>query len=495
MEVENISSAFFDGQKNGGDSLPTVQSPPPGNNNCSAGLGALYTLFPGAACTNGSLNGSNPSPAATVEVGETFDCMAGPPTRTVWYNFTATAANMWVCIEPTGTLVCGQTFGLRVYSYTGACPPPTGNAVGCKAYIAYSAQNVFNILNLTGLTIGNTYMIQVGQNPACGRYDFCIRIGVPSTCNTCGNVCGPLCTYAGPTAPTPTQITSSCTGYPLSPPMNQFDSQTNCFTFTAPNDSISLQQIVNSYCSPNTYSFTYNLYNSSCGLIQSGNVFTNNNITGLTPGVNYRICYSLQAACSWTGLMYPYVYTTSTVLPVELLYFDAYNAGGKIELYWSTASEINSYEFIVERTVDAQNFEEVARLRAAGNSSTTISYKAVDAKPVTGTAYYRLRQVDIDGTTYDSKLIAVKHLPACSDAHLFPNPAGDQSMLRLTATETAMGRLAIADALGRPVSEYEISLEKGLNFIPVDLTKLSKGIYSVRLFINEESTSLKLVRN
>jgi hypothetical protein len=491
-EVELIVP--IDGVQKFGDTLPTPLSPPPSNDNCSAGLGALYTLFPGAACTNGSLAGSGSSPAATVEVGETFGCMAGPPVRSVWYNFTATSANMWISIESTGATVCNQNFGLRVYNYSGVCPPASASEVGCKAYTTYGAANVFNLLNLTGLVVGNTYMVQVAQNPACGRYPFCIKLGVPTTCTTCGNLCGPMCQFAGPSAPTPTQITSTCTGYPLSPPMNQNDIQTNCFSFTAPNDSISLQMIVQSYCGGGMYFFDYTLYNTSCGVLQTGSIFTNNGVIGLTPGTNYRICYSFQTACSTIGQIYPYVYTTSTVLPVELLYFDAYSANNEIELFWSTASEINSDIFIVERTRDGIEFEEVTRMKAAGNSITTLNYKAVDKNPYAGLSYYRLRQVDFDGKTYDSKLVVAKHISSVTDVQLFPNPSKENALVKLVSEFATDGTLQVINSLGALVYDAPVSVQSGINFIPVNMAELPSGIYSVHLMLDGQLTALKLIR-
>ncbi|HEX5001826.1 MAG TPA: T9SS type A sorting domain-containing protein [Bacteroidia bacterium] len=478
-----------------GDSIPTPLSPPPSNDNCSAGLGALYTLFPGAACTAGSLNGSNPSPAATVEAGETFGCMAGPPTRTVWYNFTATATAMWVSIESTGAIVCSQNFGLRVYNYSGTCPPATGSEVGCKAYTAYSASNIFNLVNLTGLVIGNTYLIQVGQNPACGRYPFCIKIGVPTTCTTCGNVCGPMCTFAGPAAPTPTQITSSCTGYPLSPPMNEFDTQTNCFTFTAPNDSISLQMIVSSYCGGGMYSFNYTLYNTGCGVIQTGSIFTNNTITGLVPGTNYRICYTFQTACSTVGSIYPYVYTTSSVLPVELLYFDAWASGKQVDLYWSTGSEINSQEFVIEKTTDGSIFEEIAHIPAAGNSSVTNHYKATDTNPEDGVNYYRLKQVDYDGSFTYSKLIATNYLSSISGVQLLTNPANAFTTLKFIAENRTPVDIKITDAAGALIFKQTAAATKGINYVPIDVSGFSNGLYFVTVLTDNKQTVLKLAKN
>jgi hypothetical protein len=84
----------------------------------------------------------------------------------------------------------------------------------------------------------------------------------------------------------------------------------------------------------------------------------------------------------------------SNPLPVELLEFTAYCDGSATELRWSTATEQNSWFYSVERSVDAQTYEEVGSVPASGNSSTVLSYSFRDAFAVSGTSYYRLKQMD-----------------------------------------------------------------------------------------------------
>jgi len=484
---------LLNGDKNG--VLPTPSSlPPPSNDNCSDGLGPAYTLFPGAACLSGTLkNGNGNNTDATIEPGETTGCMTGPPTKTVWYNFTATSTDMWISTEQTGSFVCGLNFGIRVYPYSGVCPPPSGAAIDCKDYTGYSAGQIYNILNLTGLTIGQTYMVQIGNHPGCTRHDFCIQLGIPETCDNCSNVCGPICTFAGPTQPTTTTVTSTCTGYPYSPPLNEGDTRTSCFTFTAPNDSVSLQQVVSAYCSPNTYSFTYELFNSSCGSIQTGNVFTNNNITGLTPGVNYTICYSLEAACTWEGQYFPYLYTTATVLPVELLFFEAFVKDKSVDLFWATATELNALEYVVEKTSNGKDFSEVGRVKAAGNSSVTLNYKLRDPEPDPGLSFYRLKQIDYNGEYTYSKLVATKFIDRDIKYSIFPNPAQGQASLKFVSDTDSQHEIKIFDLKGDIILEKVCMAEKGLNFKTLDISELKQGYYTVQVLSGSHINYLKLI--
>jgi len=469
--------------------------PPPGNDNCSDGLNPPYVLSPNVGCTSGSLQPGGPPTAATIEAGETFGCNAGPPVKSVWYSFTATQANMWISVKQTSTpFVCSFNFGIRVYRYSGVCPPPSGNEVGCKTYTNYSADQIYNILNLTGLTAGTTYVVQVVQNPVCGFYDFCIALGTPTTCTTCSNPCGPVCQFAQATPPTPTQVITTCPGYRLSPPLNEFDVSTMCYTFTAINDTLNMQMIVYSYCSPNTFSFTYDLYSAACGLIQSGNVFANNMLTGLTVGANYRICYSVQAACTWDSLVYPYLYTTASALPIVLISFEAVAADDGVELFWATASETNCAEYVVERTVDAMEFQEVSHVRGAGNSTSVLNYNTRDNAPLETNNYYRLKQIDYDGSFTYSRLIAARFWNSSSNLFIIPNPALNQALVKFTATGNYSTILKLTDMRGNVILNTKFNSQNGLNVYPVNLSELPKGIYTVQVISDEQSTTAKLVK-
>ncbi|MFI5218699.1 MAG: T9SS type A sorting domain-containing protein [Bacteroidia bacterium] len=487
-------------ERDGAESTPgsNLFVAPPGNDNCAAGLNPPYVLTPNSSCVAGSLNGTNPGPAATVEVGETFGCNAGPPTRSVWYSFIATQANMWVSLKQTGTpgpnTVCTVNPGIRVSRYTGTCPPAGG--VACQTYTAYGIGTIHNTLNLTTLVAGTTYLIQIVCNPACLDYNFCIKIGTPTTCTTCGSSCGPICIMAGASPPLPPQVVSTCPGYPLSPPMNAGSTQSNCYTFTAPNDTIFMQQVVYAYCAPgNTISFTYSLYTAGCGLIQSGNVFASNIITGLTIGTNYQICYTLTSACSWDSLIYPYVYTTSNALPVELIAFDASPSKDKVQISWSTASELNSKEFIIERTRNALDFEEIAHVKGAGTTTTLNNYRSFDLQPLNGNNYYRLKQIDFNGSYSYSKLAVAVFESTGINLSIIPNPANDDFALRFQATGNSSASIKISDIRGKELLSTSLNPVEGITLYAVSAAEFSQGIYFVQLTVDDQISIAKLVKD
>jgi len=135
-----------------------------------------------------------------------------------------------------------------------------------------------------------------------------------------------------------------------------------------------------------------------------------------------------------------YLANTSTPLPVQLASFTATAAGpATVQLAWATASEVNSSYFAVERSLDGRVFTQVGQVAAAGTSTLARTYGLTDAAlPASrGLLYYRLRQVDVDGTaTYSpSRPVALR---GASRLSVFPNPASAQLTVAGTAAYAAI---------------------------------------------------------
>jgi len=94
-------------------------------------------------------------------------------------------------------------------------------------------------------------------------------------------------------------------------------------------------------------------------------------------------------------------------LPVELYQFGGKQNGSSNLLYWSTASENNSSHFNLQKMIDADNWETIATINAAGNSTNNIDYSIQDYKIRPIINYYRLQQYDIDGQYYNYDPISI----------------------------------------------------------------------------------------
>ncbi|GAB3838476.1 hypothetical protein [Hymenobacter jeollabukensis] len=134
-------------------------------------------------------------------------------------------------------------------------------------------------------------------------------------------------------------------------------------------------------------------------------------------------------------------------LPVTLTDFTAQRQHEGALLKWTTAQEKNSAYFEVLRSTTDHAFEAIGRVQAAGHSSTTRQYAFTDARQFAGTVYYRLRQVDLDGSVTLSEVRALGG-PTAFTATTFPNPATDQ--LRVS-TSVPVRAWRVISPVGQPL--------------------------------------------
>jgi len=160
-------------------------------------------------------------------------------------------------------------------------------------------------------------------------------------------------------------------------------------------------------------------------------------------------------------------------LPVELVAFAArYVSGQGTALGWATASEQQAAYFGVESQDDpTAPWQEVTRLPAAGTSATTRQYRYLDARPLAGTRYYRLHQVDQDGTATYSASVAVQG-EAAGELLAYPNPTSGLVHLRGPVANGATARVQLLDAVGRIVAHAS-----GAAALDLPLAGLPAGIY------------------
>lgn len=167
---------------------------------------------------------------------------------------------------------------------------------------------------------------------------------------------------------------------------------------------------------------------------------------------------------------------TLAPLPVELTTFTGKSRAAAVELNWATASEKNNAHFVVERATEAQNqYKRLGELAGAGNSTHATTYSFVDAQPV-GLGYYRLRQVDLNGTSTYSPAIAVQSTSALV-LLAYPNP----STGLVTVAGPPHTRFTIVNRLGQIVQRGEVGVS---NTCQVDLRGLTASVY----FLREEAT-------
>ncbi|CAN5575047.1 hypothetical protein BH11BAC1_BH11BAC1_07680 [soil metagenome] len=184
-------------------------------------------------------------------------------------------------------------------------------------------------------------------------------------------------------------------------------------------------------------------------------------------------------------------------LPVELLNFSGEPAGNFNILDWTTASEINSDYFTIERSRDGNDFEIVGTSKAAGNSVSVLHYQLEDQHPFYGKTFYRLRQTDFDGRFSFSAIIAISNsFEKISISNLHPNPTTGAFEFDFYNEQNTSICIAVADVLGRELRREVLSVEKGTNHFNATLDDLPAGVYHIILTDIESDFSVvkKIVR-
>lgn len=100
--------------------------------------------------------------------------------------------------------------------------------------------------------------------------------------------------------------------------------------------------------------------------------------------------------------------TCSSVLPIKLLNFSGYPINTTNKIIWSTSTEINNDFFILEKSNDMFNWEEISKIPGNGNSNTIINYEYIDKTPYK-LSYYRLQQIDYNGQFEYFEPIVIKN--------------------------------------------------------------------------------------
>jgi hypothetical protein len=171
-----------------------------------------------------------------------------------------------------------------------------------------------------------------------------------------------------------------------------------------------------------------------------------------------------------------YLTGSSTPLPVELAAFTAKAEGVAARLSWRTASEKNSARFEIERSLDGKAFARIGEVAAQGNTTSPTDYTFRDSQtPKSPTlVYYRLRQVDADGTATYSPVRAVT-VGGAGPLTLYPNPARSAVAVAGLAVGT---EVEVLDALGRAVAHATAEADGTARLTLPD--GLATGVYVVR---------------
>jgi len=167
--------------------------------------------------------------------------------------------------------------------------------------------------------------------------------------------------------------------------------------------------------------------------------------------------------------------SASATLPLKWQRVSAENQNGHAIIYWSTSSEENTKDFVVQHSQNAQQWQDLATLAAAGFSSSAKEYSYLHLNPIKGNSYnyYRILQRDLDGKFSYSKIVYILFSDETETYKVYPNPASDNLTIVLIKPQL----VKLINQSGATVLQKQLGA--GVNNIPVH--QLPKGTYVVMI--------------
>ncbi len=184
-------------------------------------------------------------------------------------------------------------------------------------------------------------------------------------------------------------------------------------------------------------------------------------------------------------------------LPVELSSFSSVIKGESIILKWETQTEINNYGFEVQRSNEKDEWSVLGFVKGNGSSNSPKSYSYWDEGiKLTGKYYYRLRQIDNDGTNTYSEILEV-NIKLPNELELkqnYPNPFNPATTISFSLPQTGEVILKVYSALGEEVGTVTKGLlEAGEYSFSFNAEGLTSGIYIYRLRMGETTLTRKML--
>lgn len=186
------------------------------------------------------------------------------------------------------------------------------------------------------------------------------------------------------------------------------------------------------------------------------------------------------------------------VIPVELISFNAQLDESGILLKWETATETNNMGFDVEKSTDNKKFSKVGSIKGNGTTAERQEYIFKDSE-VNGktTYYYRLKQIDYDGTANYSEVIEVEYDLIPVEFVLYqnyPNPFNPETTIKFGIPEQTVVTIKIYDAIGAEVATIvNEKLDAGYYKYKWNAARFASGVYFYRIVADKFVETKKLM--
>lgn len=204
---------------------------------------------------------------------------------------------------------------------------------------------------------------------------------------------------------------------------------------------------------------------------------------------NYIIKKNITSFSRWT------LSGIDNALPVIWRSFTVTCSGSAVVISWSTETEINTKDFIVQRSINGANdWENIFVQPASGNSAAPQAYHYTDASTSPGNLYYRIMQTDADGRfSYSPVVHAV--CSSVEEVMIYPNPVTDVIWVSVNnIRRNQKVELVLRNTTGAIVLGKQLSIENGRSLLQLPVTGLAQGTYTLSVTLDKLMKSFKIVK-
>ncbi len=196
-----------------------------------------------------------------------------------------------------------------------------------------------------------------------------------------------------------------------------------------------------------------------------------------------------------TGSPHAYLLIIDNALPVELASFSANKLGNSVELNWSTVTETNNLGFSIERKTENSSWSEIGFVSGRGTTTEQSYYSYTDNSVTSNTYYFRLKQMDYDGSFEYSNIIEIDVNPIkeYSLNQNYPNPFNPSTTIEFNISKQALVNLSVYNLLGEKVATLiNDTMESGSHKVEFNASGLASGIYLVKMTSGNFSDVIKI---
>jgi hypothetical protein len=181
-------------------------------------------------------------------------------------------------------------------------------------------------------------------------------------------------------------------------------------------------------------------------------------------------------------------------LPVSLLSFNATCTGGVVHLEWTTASQLNNDIFIIERSGDGKNWENLTAVKGAGTTNKLVDYHVTDESPLSQMSYYRLSQIDYDGSRNNIKTIGLKGCISDPIQLLYYTFTDHKMNIKIKSSYSDKLEIFLFNEKGQLMARKLQNINSSISDIEMD-TQIAKGVYLLSIRSSYFNISKKLVKD